>query len=411
RLAREIGPRAYLDFQILVGGTSLMLIINPIMWALTLSYFAAKGTPLGAAISSLFPPALYYPALACLLANFVFFYTQLYVVVRCGYDDLARYALLGPLYWVLMSVGAWVGLISLIRDPHYWAKTSHGVSLAAPTSAAYHAAARGVLVERRSATAPQLSIVIPAYNEAHRLPASLERLRAYVESRPDRVEVIVADDGSSDGTVEIVERTMRVWPALHLVRGEHRGKGGAIRAGVRAARGEYVALADADFSMPAEEFDRFTVGRLGEYDVAVGSREAAGSVRLGEPWLRRVMSHAFNYLVRALLVRGIRDTQCGFKVLRREAALDLCLHQTIEGWCFDVELLHIARLRGYRICEVPITWRYMPGSRVSPLRDTLLMFRDVCAIRLRSWSGRYAATRELHSSVMAQEAALERVPA
>lgn len=393
RLAREIGPRAYLDFQLLLGGTSLMLLINPIMWTLTLSYFVAKGTPLGATIAGLFPPALYYPALACLLANYVFFYTQLYIVVRRGYDDLARYALLGPLYWLLMSVGAWVGLFSLIRHPHYWAKTEHGVSLAAPTSAAYHAAVRGVLADRRGAFAPHLSIVIPAYNEAHRLPASLERLRAYVEMRSDRVEVIVVDDGSSDGTVEIVERAMASWPALHLVRGEHRGKGGAIRSGVLVAQGDYIALADADFSMPAEEFDRFGVHRLGEYDVAIGSREVAGSRRLGEPWHRRIMSYVFNRLVRLLLVRGIHDTQCGFKCLRREAALDLCLHQTIEGWCFDVELLHVARLRGYRICEVPITWHYMPGSRVSPLRDTLLMLRDVFAIRLHSWAGRYAPLR------------------
>jgi dolichyl-phosphate beta-glucosyltransferase len=101
------------------------------------------------------------------------------------------------------------------------------------------------------------------------------------------------------------------------------------------------------------------------------------------------MSRGFNLVARGLLVRGIRDTQCGFKCLWREAALDLCAHQTIDGWAFDVELLHIARVRGYRICEVPITWQYMPGSRVQPLRTALAMLRDLGAIRLNSWRGRY----------------------
>src|SRR5689334_21129576 len=121
-----------------------------------------------------------------------------------------------------------------------------------------------------------------------------------------------------------------------------------------AAHGEYVAMADADLSMPATVFDRFSPIVLDPYDVALGSREVAGAQRLGEPWHRYLMSRVFNFIARFLLVRGIRDTQCGFKCLRRDAALDLCTYQTIEGWGFDVELLHIARLRGYRVCEVPV---------------------------------------------------------
>jgi cellulose synthase/poly-beta-1,6-N-acetylglucosamine synthase-like glycosyltransferase len=411
RLFRQIGPRAFLDFQLLLGGTSLLLLVNPIMWALTIAFFVAKGTPLGGAIHLLYPTPLYYPALACLVANYLFFYMQLYIVVRRGYDDLARFALLGPLYWVLMSVGAWVGLLSLVRDPHYWAKTEHGISLGVPSSAAYFAAVRGVLATGRSSDGPKLSIVIPAFNEALRLPASLERLRRYLDAQSKPIEVIVVDDGSSDATVEVVQRFMANWPALRLVQGEHRGKGGATRAGVFAAEGEYVALADADFSMPVEEFERFGVEMLGEYDVAIGSREATGARRLDEPQLRRVMSYVFNLLVRTTLVPGIHDTQCGFKCLRRDAALDLCLHQTINGWCFDVELLHIARLRGFRVCEVPVTWRYVPGSRVSPLRDTLLMLRDVFTIRIRSWRGRYTASRSSHVAGSESIApGLERVP-
>jgi cellulose synthase/poly-beta-1,6-N-acetylglucosamine synthase-like glycosyltransferase len=390
QLLRQVGPRAFLDFQIMVGGSSLILLVNPLMWALTVAYFLSKGTALAEMIQSLFPSALYYPALLCLLGNFVFFYCQLYICVRRGYDDLARYTLLGPLYWILMSLGAWAGLISLLRNPHYWAKTEHGVSLGAKSSVAYRSAACDVLIDRRTGDAPYLTIVIPAYNEAQRLPASLERLHKYVVGRAERIEVVVVDDGSSDGTVEVVQGWVCRWPALRLIQGAHRGKGGAIRTGVLAARGEYVAMADADFSMPASEFDRFSSSVLGPYDVAIGSREVAGAQRLGEPWLRFLMSRVFNHFARFLLVRGIRDTQCGFKCLRREAALDLCTFQTVEGWGFDVELLHIARLRGYRICEVPVVWRYVKGSRIHPLRDALAMVGELLAIRVNSWRGRYA---------------------
>ncbi len=238
---------------------------------------------------------------------------------------------------------------------------------------------------------PAFSIVIPAYNETRRLPVSLEHLRAYVASRPTPTEVIVVDDGSTDATAELVERHMADWPGagLRLLREPHRGKGGAIRAGVLAARGAYIALADADFSMPPEEFDRFGVAALGEYDVAIASRTAPGAIRTGEPPNRRAIGALFSLVVRALLVPGVRDTQCGFKCLRREAALDFCAHQTIEGWCFDVELLHIARLRGYRVREVPIAWHFVPGSRVHPLRDAASVLRDLLVIRLRSWRGRY----------------------
>jgi glycosyltransferase involved in cell wall biosynthesis len=234
-----------------------------------------------------------------------------------------------------------------------------------------------------------LSIVIPAYNEVNRLPESLRRLRTYLRKYGTLAEVIVVDDGSTDGTARLVQTWQRGWPALRLVEGAHRGKGGAIRAGVIAARGAFIALADADFSMPAEEFDRFRPLYAGQYDVAIGSRAAPGAERLGEPRLRKVLSHGFNLVVRLVLGIRLRDTQCGFKCLPREVALHLCAYQTIEGWGYDVELLHIAQRRGYRVREVPITWRYMDGSRVRPLRVALTMLRDVWHIRLNSWRGVY----------------------
>ena len=260
---------------------------------------------------------------------------------------------------------------------------------------------------------PAFSIVIPAYNEARRLPASLERLRAYVASRSTPTEVIVVDDGSTDATAELIERHMAEWPGsgLRLLHEPHRGKGGAIHAGVLAARAPYIALADADFSMPAEEFDRFSTTALGEYDVAIASRTAPGATRTGEPSNRRAIGAVFSLVVRALLVPGIRDTQCGFKCLRREAALDFCAHQTIEGWCFDVELLHIARLRGYRVREVPIAWHFVPGSRVHPLRDAASVLRDLLVIRLRSWRGRYGGRRPRVRTVETRAAAVHEQPA
>ncbi|HZC80046.1 MAG TPA: glycosyltransferase, partial [Ktedonobacterales bacterium] len=393
-LWRDVGLRGFCDFQSLVGGSSLLLLVNPLMWALLLLYALAHGTALEIGIESLFPPPLYYASLLSFAAgNFLFFYTGLYVCVRHGFDDLTKYALLAPLYWLLMSIGAWAGVVSLVRDPHYWAKTAHGVSLGSTRSVAYRAAARHVLRQTSGIDGINLTIVIPAYNEALRLPASLRRLRSYVDRRAQPTEVIVVDDGSSDETVDVVQEWMRDWPALRLVRGRHQGKGGAIRTGVLEARGEYIALADADFSMPPEEFDRFSADVVGSYDIAIASREGEGAHRFNEPLHRQVMSRVFNALTRSLLVPGIRDTQCGFKCLRREAALDLFAHLTIKGWGFDVELLHIARLRGYRVCEVPITWYFMPGSRIHPVRDTAKMLFGLAAIRLNSWRGRYSDAR------------------
>lgn len=239
---------------------------------------------------------------------------------------------------------------------------------------------------------PALSIVIPAYNEAARLPTSLHALRRYLATLPYPSEVIIADDGSTDDTCAVVKRLIGSWrasPALRLVSGPHTGKGGAVRSGVLAATGDYIALADADFSMPAEEFDHFRVDALGAYDVAIGSREAPGARRYDEPFHRHLMGRVFNGLVQFLLLPGIQDTQCGFKCLRREVAHELCQQQTISGWGFDVELLYLARKRGYRIREVPISWHYMPGSRINPLRDTITMLRDILTIRANGKRGVY----------------------
>jgi dolichyl-phosphate beta-glucosyltransferase len=251
-----------------------------------------------------------------------------------------------------------------------------------------------------------LSVVIPAYNEAQRLPESLASVRAYLDGKPYRTEVIVVDDGSTDDTAEIVKTLTKRWPALRLVQGPHRGKGGAVRAGVLAAEGDYVALADADLSMPIEEFDRFVPELIGPYDVAIGSREAPGAVRYNEPAYRHLMGRVFNGLVRRLLLPGLQDTQCGFKCLRREVAVELCQAQTISGFGFDVELLSVARHRGYTIREVPVSWYYVAGSRVSPIRDTVRMAREVLRVRANLRRGHYGPARAVHATATSTQEAL-----
>jgi dolichyl-phosphate beta-glucosyltransferase len=234
-----------------------------------------------------------------------------------------------------------------------------------------------------------LSIVIPAYNEAHRLPASLELAHTFLNAGGLRAEVLIVDDGSEDGTAAVVEAAQRNWPALKLLRQAHAGKGAAVRLGVAQAVGGQIALADADFSMPITEFRLFMPDALGDYDIAIASREAPGARRYGEPEYRHIMGRVFNRLVQWLLLPGIEDTQCGFKFLRRAVAQDIIQQLTIDGWGFDVELLYIARRHGYTIREIGVPWRYGFDSRVSPLRDTLTMIRDIGTVWLNSRKGRY----------------------
>lgn len=238
--------------------------------------------------------------------------------------------------------------------------------------------------------APMLSIVVPAFNEALRLPPSLQALQAYLETLDAPAEVLVVDDGSSDDTAAVVHAWARTWPSVRLIAQPHRGKGAAVRAGMLEARGDYVALADADFAMPAAEFARFMPALREGCDLAIGSREVPGAQRFDEPAYRHLMGRVFNRLVQLLLLPGIEDTQCGFKLFRREAAADLCQQQTIDGWGFDVELLVIARLRGYRIREIPIPWHCIPGSRVRPVRDTIAMVAELLRIRANARRGRYS---------------------
>jgi len=236
---------------------------------------------------------------------------------------------------------------------------------------------------------PFLSIVVPAYNEEGRLPQTLPLIVDFLQAQTYPSEVIVVDDGSVDSTASVAERMAVEAPLVRLIRNEHRGKGYAVKTGVMAASGDYIFLCDADLSMPIEEVTNFLPPRLGDYDVAIGSREVEGAQRYDEPGLRHLMGRVYNSLVRLLAVRGFQDTQAGFKCFAREAAHELFPYQTMDGFGFDVEILFIAQKRGYRIVEVPINWYYMSNSRVSPVSDSLRMFREIVEVRLNNLRGLY----------------------
>jgi glycosyltransferase involved in cell wall biosynthesis len=231
---------------------------------------------------------------------------------------------------------------------------------------------------------------------------SLRQLRAWLDEQPYAAEVIVVDDGSGDDTADVARAAMTGWPALSLLCAVHAGKGAAVREGALAARGDWVAFADADFSMPVSELERLRVVAAETDAVAIASREAHGARRYGEPWYRHVMGRVFNRLVQVLLLPGIQDTQCGFKCMPREIAVTLCNQQTISGWGFDVELLAIARRHHFAIREVPIPWYYMANSRVRLARDTVSMLREVFAIRANLRNGRYDSAKATTNPVSGQ---------
>ena len=237
---------------------------------------------------------------------------------------------------------------------------------------------------------PYLSVVIPAYNEEGRIGTALAKIRAYLATQEYSAEIIVVENGSTDRTASIVvAAAAEPGTPVRLIQLPRPGKGGAVRAGMLAARGQYRFFADADLSMPIEQLSRFLPPALGDADIAIASREAPGARRIGEPAYRHLMGRVNNLIIRLVAVNGFDDTQCGFKLFRAEAAEWLFRHQRILGWGFDIEILLLAKRRGYRIIEVPIDWYRGDQSKVRPVRDTFAMLSETFRIRLNAWLGRY----------------------
>ena len=236
---------------------------------------------------------------------------------------------------------------------------------------------------------PLLSIVIPAYNEETRLSDSLKEVARFVEAQTYPVEVIVVNNNSSDGTPQIADAFASDNAYARALHEPTQGKGAAVRTGVLAGQGDYLFICDADLSMPVDEIAKFMPPQLNGYDVAIASREAPGAQRIDEPEYRHLMGRIFNLIVRVLAVPRIQDTQCGFKVFRRDVAQDVFTLQTIDGWGFDVEVLFIALKHGYELVEVPITWYYRPQSRINPISDSINMVLEVLKVRWNGLRGRY----------------------
>ncbi len=231
--------------------------------------------------------------------------------------------------------------------------------------------------------APDVSIVVPCFDEAHRLDSCFEGLDRARRALGVASEVLIVDDGSRDATAEIAEAHAAARADVRVLREPHRGKGGAVRAGVLAARGAWVVMADADWSLDPEDLGALLPPCAPDADVVIASREHTGAHRFDEPEHRHLMGRVFNRLVQVLVLPGVQDSQCGYKAFRQPSARALFEALETVGWAFDVEVIARAQKEGLRIVTVPVAWRWRADSRVRHVRDTLAMSLDVWRIRGR----------------------------
>ena len=256
---------------------------------------------------------------------------------------------------------------------------------------------------------PQLSIVIPAYNECARIEQTLARVLGCVQERGWDAEVLVVDDGSKDETAAIVGRWMVEHSRLHLIKNPgNRGKGYSVRNGLLQAAGDVVMFTDADLSAPMEEAERLLAALNDGADVAIGSRWMDRTRQtIHQPMYRQVFGRCFNWITRVVMGLPFKDTQCGFKAFKRDAAQVIFRLQTIERWGFDPEILFIAQKLKYTIREVPVSWGHDERSRMSYLRDGMKMLEEMAVIRSNSIAGRYdaaiAAMKDMSTMVTPQE--------
>ena len=236
---------------------------------------------------------------------------------------------------------------------------------------------------------PFLSIIIPAHNEANRLPRTLDEVLAFLSEQSFSSEVIVVENASSDDTFLIGKAYNDKYPdKVKVIHEDLPGKGRAVYTGMTSATGKYRFFADADLSMPPAEILKFIPPHI-DVPIAIASREAPGAVRFNEPFYRHFTGRVFNTLIRALVLPALHDTQCGFKMFREDSVAQIFPKQTMMGWSFDVELLYIASRKNYPILEIAIPWYFNPESKVNILRDSTRMFRDLLQIRANGANGAY----------------------
>lgn len=246
----------------------------------------------------------------------------------------------------------------------------------------------------------RLSLVIPAYNEAHRIEGTLREAAEFMASDFPRSEIILVDDGSTDDTLRIARAVAATHPGLRVIANSHGGKAAAVRTGMIESAGDLIGFSDADLATPLRHLHNLVEAIDGGCAIAIGSREGAGAVRIGEPAYRHIMGRAFNWLVRLVALPGFADTQCGFKLFRKDA-IERILPRTqlysdsskaVTGprvTAFDVEFLVIARRQNLRICPVSVTWRYGEQTKVDPVRDTWHNLTDVMRILINNYRGKY----------------------
>lgn len=236
---------------------------------------------------------------------------------------------------------------------------------------------------------PFLSIIIPAHNEENRLPVTLEKVYSFLDVQSYESEVIVVENGSTDRTSEVAHSFQESHRNLLIINESAKGKGLAVRSGMLTASGQYRFMCDADLSMPIEELNRFLPSQFNKIDIAIASREVDGAVRYGEPEYRHLGGRIVNLMIRLLAIPEIHDTQCGFKMFRDQIAIDLFEKQILNNWSFDIEVLYIARMRGYDITEVPIPWYFRSETKLNPIKDAVQMGIDIFKVRLNASRGLY----------------------
>jgi len=223
-----------------------------------------------------------------------------------------------------------------------------------------------------------LSIVIPCFNEEKRITQTLSKISSYLKNKGINYEIILVDDGSKDKTLSCVEGFDNI---IILKNERNRGKGYSVRRGVLEAKGEYILFSDADLSTPIEELERF-LKEIGENDIVIGSRASAESkIIIHQPWWREKMGKVFNILINLFIINGFKDTQCGFKLFRKEPAKKIFSLSKINGFAFDVEVILIAKRLGYRIKDLPVTWINSRESKVNPIIAPIKMIIELIKIK------------------------------